>query len=58
MFKEIRHCANTARKNADIPADKRRAMTGHKSIQANETYTHPNGQDTLDSGSALSEFGP
>ncbi len=58
VFKEIRYCANTALKSANIPADKRMMMTGHKSIQANEVYTHPSGADTIDSGRALSQFGP
>ncbi len=57
-FKEIRHLANTLLKDADIPADKRKAMTGHKTIQANEVYTHPSGTDTIDSSRALSTYRP
>ncbi|MGO9953035.1 MAG: hypothetical protein ACLPN1_12620 [Dissulfurispiraceae bacterium] len=45
-FKEIRHLSNTRMKDADISVDKRRAMTGHKTNQANEIYTHPSGSDT------------
>lgn len=57
-FKEIRHLSNTLLKDANISADKRRAMTGHKTNQANEVYTHPSGADTIDSSRALSRFCP
>lgn len=57
-FKEIRHLANTLMKDANISADKRRAMTGHLTNQANEIYTHPTGSDTVDCGKALSRFCP
>jgi hypothetical protein len=58
LFKEIRHLANTELKNANVVVEKRRAMTGHRSNEANEVYTHPSGDDTLEAGQALSEFGP
>ncbi len=57
-FKEIRHLANTLLKDANISADKRRAMTGHETNQANEIYTHPTGTDTVVCGRALSRFCP
>jgi hypothetical protein len=41
-----------------VVVEKRRAMTGHRSNEANEVYTHPSGDDTLEAGQALSEFGP
>jgi integrase len=57
-FKEIRHLANTLMKDANITADKRMAMTGHKTIQANEVYTHSSSTDTIEAGKALSQFKP
>ena len=57
-FKEIRHLANTLMKDANISVDKRRAMTGHKTIQANEVYTHVSGTDTIEAGQALSNYKP
>lgn len=57
-FKEIRHLANTEMKDSGITADKRKAMTGHKTVQANEVYTHPSGSDTVDSSRALGRFRP
>jgi hypothetical protein len=57
-FKEIRHLSNTLMKDADITVDKRKAMTGHKTNQANEIYTHPSGSDTIDASRALSSFRP
>jgi integrase len=57
-FKEIRHLANTLMKHADITADKRMAMTGHKTIHANEIYTHASGTDTIEAGRALSQYKP
>lgn len=57
-FKEIRHLANTLLKQGNITADKRMAMTGHKTIQANEVYTHPTGTDTVEAGRVLSQYGP
>ena len=57
-FKEIRHLANTLLKDANIIAEKRMAMTGHTTVEANEQYTHPTGSDTIDSGIALSKFTP
>jgi integrase len=57
-FKEIRHLANTLMKNKGVVADKRRALTGHKSGQANEKYTHPAASDSVEGSEALSCFGP
>lgn len=57
-FKEIRHLSNTLMKDANISVDKRKAMTGHKTIQANEAYTHPTGTDTIEAGRALSVYRP
>jgi integrase len=57
-FKEIRHLSNTLMKDGGVTADKRRAMTGHVSNQANEIYTHPTGADTLDASKALSAYRP
>jgi integrase len=58
MFKEMRHLANTLMKDANITADKRMAMTGHKTILANEVYTHASGTDTIEAGKALSRYKP
>jgi hypothetical protein len=58
QVKKIRHLANTKLKDSGITADKRKAMTGHKTVQANEVYTHPTGSDTIDSSRALGRFCP
>lgn len=57
-FKELRHLANTCMKDANIPADKRKSVTGHESIASNEIYTHKTGQDTIDAEKALGIFTP
>ncbi len=57
-FKEIRHLANTCMKNHNITADKRMAMTGHRSIASNEGYTHPTGSDTVDASRVLGMYLP
>ncbi|KJU83919.1 integrase family protein [Candidatus Magnetobacterium bavaricum] len=58
LFKEIRHLANTCMKDAGIIADKRMAMTGHKSTSANEIYTHTTGTDTIEASKALGIYHP
>jgi len=57
-FKEIRHLANTLLKDANIPVEKRMAMTGHRSIKANETYIHNTGKETVEASQALSMYAP
>jgi integrase len=57
-FKELRHLANTCMKENGITADKRKAVTGHVSIAANEIYTHKTANDTRDAVSVLSKYKP
>lgn len=57
-FKEIRHLSNTIMKEKNVTVEKRMAMTGHKHIATNEIYTHPTGNETIEAGRALSDFGP
>ncbi len=57
-FKELRHLANTAMKDAGISTDKRMAVTGHTSVAANQIYTHKTVGDSIDAAKSLERFRP